>query len=73
MHSLQVSERIGARFDPNDQGITARAGCPVCQGPLLLAACLGLNPAGPAQHIYRCEVCGHLEWFDRPVSGHATQ
>ena len=73
MHSLQISKRIGARLYPSDQGTTVRAGCPVCQGPLLLAACLGLNPAGPAQHIYRCAVCGHLEWFDRPVSGHATQ
>ena len=73
MHSLQISKRIGARLDPNNKGITVRAGCPVCQGPLLLAACLGLNPAGPAQHIYRCSGCGHLEWFDRPVSGHATQ
>lgn len=70
MHSLQISRmslRHHPTLRPDLQGaaVTVRAGCPICQGPLLLAACLGLNPAGPAQHIYRCAACDHLEWFEQ--------
>jgi hypothetical protein len=40
--ACQVSARVG---------LAIRPGCTVCQGPLLLAACLGVNPSGPAQRI----------------------
>jgi hypothetical protein len=39
-----------------------RHGCTVYEGPLLLAACLGANPNGPAQRVYLCAACDHLEW-----------
>ena len=71
MQSLQIfraspRHETGDRPDLHRSGITVRAGCPVCQGPLLLAACLGVNPAGPAQRVYRCAACDHLEWVERP-------
>ena len=25
-------------------------------------ACLGANPNGPEQRVYRCAACDHLEW-----------
>ncbi len=77
MHSLQISrmslhQDLAGHSDMPGAGVTIRAGCPICQGPLLLAACLGLNPAGPAHHIYRCAACDHLEWFEQPATPHAT-
>jgi len=44
--------------------MTVRTGCIACQGPLLLAAFIAPALGQPAQHIYRCEACDHLEWIE---------
>jgi hypothetical protein len=44
--------------------LNVRPVCTVCHGPLMLVACLGENPNGPAQRIYRC-----LGWRSSRMDG----
>ena len=51
-----------ARWAP--AAINVHPRCTLCHGPLRLAACIGPNPSGPAQRVYSCIGCEHLEWFE---------
>jgi hypothetical protein len=46
-------------------GVTVRPGCSICQGPLMLVAYIAPALGNPAQRIYRCDACDHLEWAER--------
>jgi hypothetical protein len=44
--------------------VTVHAGCPVCQGPLVLAAYIAPALGNSVQRIYCCAACDRLEWVD---------
>jgi hypothetical protein len=39
-------------------------GCSRCEGKLILEAWLARFGNEPAQSVYRCEVCGQLDWIE---------
>jgi hypothetical protein len=51
----------------NKQSRALRCRCSACRGRLLLAAYIKASLGYPAERIFRCCKCDHLEWFEEPV------